>query len=229
MKSITIITPDQSRKARRELGLSQADVANSVGINRQYISEFETGYSNRITTAQLRKLRTFYEGKLREAADNGDEITLSFGDSNTSSSDSFVTIDPQRDLEGIQRTVLAIRHLSIDPNIPQEQAEAILQKIAANDAEAKKLLEAKAENGFFSDWAESTDAMLKEVFGLFAANYVLLRRLQGRPVEMLEQPVEYEQIETVADIFAHLFHAENAPLAAIPADEAEEQHEETEA
>ncbi len=73
------ITAQQSRDARRELGLSQADVTNALDFNRQYLSEFETGFSTRLTNAQLKKLRTFYEEKISEANNNGEGITLTFG------------------------------------------------------------------------------------------------------------------------------------------------------
>ena len=59
------ITAQQSRDARRELGLSQADVTKALNFNRQYLSEFETGFSKRLTDAQLNKLRTFYESKIQ--------------------------------------------------------------------------------------------------------------------------------------------------------------------
>jgi len=218
-----IITADQSRAARRELGLSQADVSTAVGINRQYISEYETGYSNRITSAQQRKLRAYYEAKIQAAVDSGEEISLAFGDPDATGDTQQLaetnaapaSVEPLTDPEGVQRAVLAIRHLAIDPSVTREQIVAILEKIEANDREAEELLQAKAERGVFDDWSDDTDAMLKGVFGLFAANYVLLRHLQGRPLVMLASPVEYDSIKTVADIFAHLFHEGNAALVAM--------------
>jgi len=219
-----IITADQSRAARRELGLSQADVATAVGINRQYISEYETGYSNRITTVQQRKLRQFYEAKIQEAADNGEEISLVFGNTDAidepqqaiASPDPIASTAPVSDPEGIQRAVLAIRHLAIDPSITREKISAILEKIEANDQDAIALLKTKAESGIFSDWSEETDAMLKEIFGLFAANYVLMRHMQGRPLVALANSVAYDDIKTVGDIFANLFHDENSALVSEP-------------
>ncbi len=80
MKSITA---QQSRDARRELGLSQADVTKALELNRQYLSEFETGFSTRLTNAQLKKLRAFYEDKITEANANGEDITLTFGEPET--------------------------------------------------------------------------------------------------------------------------------------------------
>jgi len=75
-----IIIPSQSREARRELGISQADVASAISVNRVYVSDFESGNLIRLTNAQLRKLRAFYEVKIEEARANGDEIDLAFGE-----------------------------------------------------------------------------------------------------------------------------------------------------
>lgn len=57
---MSLITAQQSRDARRELSLSQTDVTKALDLNRQYLSEFETGFSTRLTNAQLKKLRKFY-------------------------------------------------------------------------------------------------------------------------------------------------------------------------
>ena len=73
------ITAQQSRDARRELGLSQTDVTKALDLNRQYVSEFETGFSTRLTNAQLKKLRAFYEEKITEANNNGEDIAITFG------------------------------------------------------------------------------------------------------------------------------------------------------
>lgn len=213
MKSITA---QQSRDARRELGLSQADVTKTLGLNRQYLSELESGYTTRLTNPQLKKLRAFYESKIAEANKNGEGITLTFGfEDNSQEFVKPVSISPITDLtkpEGIQHTLLAVRHLAIDQSLNTEQINDILEKIAANDRDAEGLLNEKAERGFVSAWSEQTDSYLKQVFGLFAANYVLMRHLQGRPLVVLEKSIEDDDIDTVATLFANLFHKENGDL-----------------
>ena len=50
-------------------------ITNALVFTRQYISEFETGFSTRLTNAQLKKLRTYYEEKIADANNNGEDIT----------------------------------------------------------------------------------------------------------------------------------------------------------
>lgn len=205
IKQPNILTRQEFDQAMVHLRLNISEVSRETSIPRTYLSEFRNG-DRQLRPENLAKLRDYFEGKGLEFEEQGN------AESNSVPSENPIT--PQTDPEGIQRAVLAIRHLAIDPSITREQAEAILEKIAANDHEAEEMLQVKAENGLFSDWSEATDAMLKGVFGLFAANYVLLRHLQGRPLVMLANPVEYDSIKTVADVFAYLFHDENAALVA---------------
>ena len=206
------ITAQQSRDARRELSLSQADVTKALDINRQYLSEFETGFSTRLTTTQLKKLRTFYEEKIAEANANGETITFTFGTPNTNNQPPTPKVADLAHAEGIQHTLLAVRHLSIDQSLSPEQITDILEKVAVNDREAEQLFNEKVERGVFSDWSERTDSYLKQVFGLFAANYVLMRHLQGRPLVVLANPVAYNDVDTIATLFSHLFHEDNGIL-----------------
>lgn len=205
IKQQQILTRQEFDQAMVHLRLNISEVSRETSIPRTYLSEFRNG-DRQLRPENLAKLRDYFEGKGLEFEE--EQITEP-----ASPSEALAT-EPQIDPQGIQRTVLAIRHLAIDPGITHEQVEAILGKITTNDREAEELLGLKAESGLFSDWSESTDATLKGVFGLFAANYVLLRHLQGRPLVMLANPVEYDDIKTVADIFAHLFHEENSALVA---------------
>jgi hypothetical protein len=206
IKQPKILTRQELDQAMVHLRLNISEVSRETSIPRTYLSEFRNG-DRQLRPENLAKLRDYFEGKGLEFEE--EQVTET-----ATPSEAITPIELQTDLPGIQRAVLALRHLAIDPSITHEQVEAILEKITANDREAEELLGFKAESGLFSDWSEATDATLKGVFGLFAANYVLLRHLQGRPLVMLANPVEYDDIKTVADIFAHLFHEENAALVA---------------
>jgi DNA-binding XRE family transcriptional regulator len=197
------ITAQQSRDARRELSLSQAEVAKALDLNRQYVSEMETGFSTRLTNTQLKKLRTFYEDKIAEANAKGAQISLTFGAPDAPT-------DSKPDQVPVQRTVLAIRHLSIDPTLDDAQVDATLEKIAANDAQAEKIFQRKASEGLLTGWDEATDYALRDIFGLFAANYALLRHLQGR--SLVVKPDANGKISSISDLFSHLFHQENSHL-----------------
>ncbi len=115
----------------------------------------------------------------------------------------------------MKHTLLAIKHLAIDPNLNNEQVVNILKKVDANRHEAKLLLNKKAERGILNEWSDSTDSYLKQVFGLFAENYVLMCHLQGCQLEELEKPIAYEDVDTVAALFSNLFHEENGLIVSI--------------
>lgn len=214
IKHPNILTRQDFDQAMVHLRLNISEVSRETGIPRTYLSEFRNG-DRQLRPENLAKLRDYFEGKGLEFDNENDDTATATDDNNRDGKAvSEAAVTQSTDPEGIQRAVLAIRHLAIDPRVTREQIVAILEKIEANDREAEELLQAKAERGLFDDWSDATDAMLKGIFGLFSANYVLLRHLQGRPLVMLGNPVEYADIKTVADIFAHLFHEENASLVA---------------
>ena len=177
-------------------------MAKVTGIPRSYCSEFRNG-DRQLRPEQLTKLKNYFESKGLVFEDNSQDLTK------------IESSQPITDLtkpEGIQHTLLAVRHLSIDQSLNTEQINSIFEKIAANDRDAQNLLNEKAKCGLLSDWSEQTDSYLKQVFGLFAANYVLMRHLQGRSFVVLEKPIEDDEIDTVATLFANLFHKENGDL-----------------
>ena len=55
-----LITSEQSKDARTELGLSQNEVSRHTGIGRAYMSQFENGI-RKLTESQTAKLKAFYE------------------------------------------------------------------------------------------------------------------------------------------------------------------------
>jgi len=171
----TIITPAQSRDARRELGLSQADIASALGINRAYLSDFENGHLTRLTKAQLRKLRDNYEAKADEARANGDHIELNFAE-----------------IEATGAEVPEIRTYTDDglmfraaEVVSKDVLAATKDAIKANDQRLITLLnnQLQRDNGLFGDGALSaaTQADISEAYTLLAANYLLLRSVTGWP------------------------------------------------
>lgn len=194
------ITAQQSRDARRELGLSQADVTKALDFNRQYLSEFETGFSKRFTDAQLRKLLAFYEDKITEANANGEEITLTFGEVEPKN---IAVVKPSAPPQAAAPYRFIPVYLEADqPAVIKTQAA-----IQDNDARIAVLMqqEATRDNGFFGtgDFTEDTQATLQEAFSLMAANYALWRSLSGWPALGLA-PSEGD-ITTVRDVIFETF------------------------
>lgn len=171
---MTIITTDQSRQARRELGLSQADVEAGTGLKRQYVSEFEAGTSNRFTRSQLRKLIDFYQAKIEEARAAGDEIDVVFGEEEAASSAPSI------------ETVKAKRfHFPVDDAVSDDTLASVLAAIRANDRKLVDLLtqEAQRDDGLLGsgDFTDDTLQALRDSMSLLACNYLMVRAVTGWP------------------------------------------------
>lgn len=166
------ITAQQSREARRELGLSQSDVTKALELNRQYLSEFETGFSTRLTNAQLKKLRTYYENKITEANTNGEEISLTFGED-----------DAEKLLASIETYSAKRLTFQVPDEVSDETFNSTLNTISENDKLLIDLLTSTIvrDNALFGagELSQSTLEALREGFSRLAANYLLIRSLTG--------------------------------------------------
>jgi len=169
------ITAEQSRAARRELGLSQADVTNALGFNRQYLSDFETGFSTRLTDAQLKKLCAFYQAKIQEANSQGEEISIPFNKPEPERA-------PAPKVEAVRAKRLAF---PVADNVSDETLAATLNTISDNDHRLAELLVLvpEREKGIFGDgdYTEDALAQFREAFSLLATNYLLIRAATGWP------------------------------------------------
>ncbi len=168
------ITAQQSRDARRELGLSQANVTKALDFNRQYLSEFETGFSTRLTNSQLKKLKAFYEDKIEEANANGEEIHLTFGESSEKAELFFVETSTVKRLA-----------FEVDHDISDATFNSTLSKIKDNDNELEALLGSMVirNDSFLGEGELSKDSLsaLRDAFSLLSANYLLIKMLTGWP------------------------------------------------
>ena len=215
------ITAQQSRDARRELGLSQADVTKALEFNRQYLSEFETGFSTRLTNAQLKKLRAFYEDKITEANNNGEDITLTFGEPESEK------ILPVTRLSTPQ-TAAPYRFIPFYLDVDQPVAIKTQGLIQDNDARIAVLLQqiATRDEGFFGsgEFDQETQDTLQEAFSLMAANYALWRSMSGWPA--LGLSTDNEEPQTIRDVVFSAFH-EQLRDAGLIADDSNNQETET--
>lgn len=197
-----IITPAQSREARRELGFSQADAASAVGINRAYLSDFESGNLNRLTKSQLRKLRTHYEEKIVEAKQAGDEIEITFGE-----------VEPEMLPIRIEQVASSQCVFPIGKGVSDEVVASVIATISSVDKKLSSLLTTVAarESAFFGtdELSEETLASFREAFSLLACNYLLIRTVGGWPeigldavnMNVAENSVLAELLKEVAPYF----------------------------
>lgn len=153
------ITTDQCRTARRELGLSQGDVAAATGLNRVYISDFENGGTNRLSTGQQKKLVEFFKGKLEEAQANGEELDLSFGQAEDPAASDL------KESPALRSTAIACLHFAISPDIPAPDVLKIIRQMEENEARLEELLSKEAKEGgllTFGQWDGETETDLQE-------------------------------------------------------------------
>jgi len=167
-----LISAQQSRDARRELGLSQSDVTKTLDFPRQYLSDFETGFSTRLTSSQLRKLRTFYEEKAEEANENGEAITLDFGEAEE--------LKTSIEVEAYSAKRVSF---AVSDEVSNETFNSTLSTIDTNDKKLIELLTSTAvrDSAIFGEGelTEQTLEALRESFSLLAANYLLIRSISG--------------------------------------------------
>jgi len=171
-----VITADQSRQARREFGLSQADVAEATGLKRQYLSEFESETALRFTASQLRKLRAFYEKKLEEALAAGEEIELVFGEGEA---------DPASAPAKVEAFASKRFVFPVADEVSDDTLAATLATITDNDKSLAAILSQVTErsNSLFGsgEYTEATLQAFRDAFSLLAANYLLIRTVGGWP------------------------------------------------
>jgi len=183
------VTADQSRAARFQLGLTQADLIQQSDLPGWKLKQFETGrFIPDIPF--LAGLREFYTSKGIQFSESvtttiqvKDEITPLPG---------FGAAPAASPASGASFPFFLCSDLS------EAQGSAITERILENDERAAVLLNMPAKRAIFGGLGDTTDAALRELFGRLAENYMLLARLQGRT---FITPTEGEA-RTVSDLVA---------------------------
>lgn len=159
------ITPLQSKAARYQLGLTQANVIQDSGLPGHKLKGFETG---RLIPDMkfLESLANFYQAKGIELS----ELTEGEGLTPVNAAAVKPMSDRLQPLSGMAFRIA----------VPFDQVDTLLERMEANDERVDQILAHPAKAGFLSDYDESTEALQRELFGLMAANYMLFRALQGR-------------------------------------------------
>lgn len=182
------ITAEQSRAARFQLGLTQANVIEQGSLAGYKLKQFETG---RFVPDMpyLESLRAFYEQHGISFAENPAPAPTQEKFERPGAS----MVQPI----AIQRFIVAVG---------QEVADPILERMDANDERIAALIKQTVGSGFLSDYSEETENALRELYQTATENYLLFRLLQGRNVvaaKGAEQPVS-----TIADLLARYQSAE---------------------
>lgn len=184
------ITGDQSRAARFQLGLTQANVIEESGLPGHKLKNFETG---RFVPDMpfLESLRDFY-------TDKGVDLEARKPDTKPATGSAMV--------RPVSRMCFYVSDQVADDVVDQ-----ILGRMDANDDRIAAILRSSVGIGFFSAYSEETEAKQRELFGAMAENYLLFRILQGRNI--VASPHEGRLPATHADLLSTFFAA--SPLAAV--------------
>lgn len=179
------VTAEQSRAARFQLGLTQANVIEQSQLPGHKLKNFETGRFIP-DMAFLENLRTFYEGS-----------GIDFNDIETKQD----TTEAAKPGKGIVTQVQTSRFV-VDQTLPQDRVDSILERMDSNDDRIAELMSATLESGFISPFSEKTDNDIKDLYGLMADNYLHFRTLQGRNI-LVSLP-EKAELKTLADLVSSL-------------------------
>lgn len=182
------ITAEQSRAARFQLGLTQANVIEQGELAGHKLKNFETG---RFVPdmAFLQSLREFYE-----------ERGIEFNEAETRQTEA----ETPRHEHGAG-IVAPVQHgrFVVDPALTYEQADSLLERMDKNDEKIAQLMKRTLESGLLSAYSAQTESVTKEIYGLMAENYLLFRMLQGR--NFLAPQPEKTEPKTQADLISKLY------------------------
>jgi len=163
----TILTAEQAKTARDALHLSQGKVASEVGINRTYLSLFESGkYVFEDDT--LSALRSYFEEQ---------------GHDFDTPNDQAATSKPQGSVAAT-RAVLAVRvkdGFVVPSALAEDEAEKLLTEYQENRRQIVALCGEQPNEGFFFSDVDENDLQRRQqaVMQLMARNYALVERLHG--------------------------------------------------
>lgn len=197
------VTAEQSRAARFQLGLTQANVIEQSELAGHKLKNFETGRF--VPDMQfLQRLRAFYEG---HGIDFNEQIST----------------DVQKPMPGAGIVApMQTSRFVVDPALPQEQVDSILERMDSNDARIAELMNRTLEGGLLSSYSEKTVADTQELYGLMAENYLRFRTLQGRNIltPLPEKADPQSQADLISSLYSKTLLVGQQPSEE-PADEGE--------
>jgi transcriptional regulator with XRE-family HTH domain len=169
--SVTL-TPELSKRARRELGLSQNDVIKASGIQAYKLKQWE-GRGLSIELADMRKLSDFYEAQGVDLAELSDHMRQA---------GAAVPDDQRRPALQAGFTYTPRPGFIISDQLAPELVDSLMERMEVNDDRIAELTAAAFNTGFFGDPSGDTEAKARELLGTMAENHVIFRCLQGRNI-----------------------------------------------
>ena len=202
--------PDLSKRARRELGLSQNDVIKATGIQAYKLKQWE-GRGLTIELADIRKLTDFYESKGIDIAELAEHVRLTSGAGREGSANKAAEARPALP-DGF--TYNPRPGFIISDQLAPELVDSLMERMEANDERIAALIgEAFKTGGFFGDVTDDTEAKARELIGTMAENHVIFRALQGRNIVSVAR----DEPKTLGDYLGKMMQA--SPVLALIAAE----------
>lgn len=165
------ITAAQSRAARYQLGLTQADVIKQSGVPGHKLKQFESG---RFVPDMpfLQKLADFYTGLDVDLSD----VT---SDPNPAPAPAPAPVAKP----GADKVRPAHRpHFYVSDSVTPKLLDACLERMHANDERINEILGKDLRFGLMNAFHEQTVTENNEIFSSLAENYLIFRLLQGNPL-----------------------------------------------
>lgn len=181
------VTAEQSRAARFQLGLTQANVIEESSLPGHKLKNFETG---RFVPDMpfLEGLRDFY-------ASRGIALNEQHKETNP---------EPKSGVEMVRSVHRMCFFVSDD--LSEDKVNQVLSRMDANDERIAAILKEPAKLGFMSGYDEETEVRQRELFGAMAENYLAFRLLQGRNI-VQPKAMDSDNAQTHADLLAAFFAA----------------------
>lgn len=169
----SVLTPDLSKRIRRELGLSQTDVIKASGIQAYKLKQWE-GRGLSVELADLRKLSDFYQ----EQGVDLDEVAQHV--SRTAPGNDRAPSARGTLQEGFTHSPRP--GFMISDQLSPEVVEKLMECLEANDDRIAALTGEAFQSNFFGSVTDDTEAKARELIGTLAENHVIFRALQGRNI-----------------------------------------------
>ncbi len=170
-----ILTPAQSKDARRLAGVSQTTAANATGVSRTHLGLWEVN-KYLLSDAALKALRDYYTtigyalDDVHTDEDDGENAGTNNGRSSTQKRTRKTNGGPE--LEGFS----LIDGFLVPDGLEHEPVENILAEIADNDTMIDELAATPAEEELFGGYCQKVSDQITQ---LMARNYTLIRELRG--------------------------------------------------
>jgi hypothetical protein len=174
---LPVLTPELSKRARRELGLSQTDVIKATGLQSYKLKQWE-GRGLSIDLGDIRKLTDFYESQGVDIV----ELANHVGGAAPAATKPDGSQAPA--LPELQNgfTYTPRPGFMISDQLTSEQVDALMEQMEANDDRIAVLTSEAFKTGMFGGISAESEEHARELICALAENHVIFRALQGRNV-----------------------------------------------